>query len=199
MADDLGGEPIPGVADASAYRHPTRLLTPIRPRKRGRFHQIYGACQRPSRSRLLREPARRARSPAFLRSASTAPGLCMAPLASITPPLVGPRTVGPRRGGTDADTQHPGWRDPIGQGDNRHVIANLVQSWAKDIRQHRPEIGEHLAKNFGDNMFGGEFVFSVSREFVRQCRTPLLVMPGDDPPHPRSARKLSTSHPMSRH
>jgi len=79
------------------------------------------------------------------------------------------------------------------------VIANLVQSWAKDIRQHRPEVGEHLAKNFGDNMFGGEFVFSVSREFVRQCRTPLLVMPGDDPPHPRSARKLSTSHPMSRH
>src|SRR5215472_8109644 len=29
MADDLGGEPIPGVAGASAYRHPTRLLTPI--------------------------------------------------------------------------------------------------------------------------------------------------------------------------
>jgi hypothetical protein len=33
-------------------------------------------------------------------------------------------------------------------------------------------------------MFGGDFVFSVSREFVRQCNTPLLVMPGDDSPHP---------------
>ena len=29
------------------------------------------------------------------------------------------------------------------------------------------------------------FVFSVTREFVRQCETPLLVMPGDDPPHPK--------------
>jgi hypothetical protein len=34
-------------------------------------------------------------------------------------------------------------------------------------------------------MFGGDFVFSVSRHFVRQCETPLLVMPGDDPPHPQ--------------
>ena len=33
MADDLGGEPIPGVAVASACGHPTRLLTSIRPRK----------------------------------------------------------------------------------------------------------------------------------------------------------------------
>jgi hypothetical protein len=33
-------------------------------------------------------------------------------------------------------------------------------------------------------MFGGEFVFSVSREFVRGCRTPLLVLPGNDAFHP---------------
>jgi hypothetical protein len=30
-------------------------------------------------------------------------------------------------------------------------------------------------------MFGGDFVFRVSREFVRQCKIPMLVMPGDDP------------------
>src|SRR5215469_722834 len=30
MADDLGGEPIPGVAGASTCRHPIRLLTPMR-------------------------------------------------------------------------------------------------------------------------------------------------------------------------
>jgi hypothetical protein len=33
-------------------------------------------------------------------------------------------------------------------------------------------------------MFGGDFVFSVSREFVRRCRTPLLLQPGSDKPHP---------------
>jgi pimeloyl-ACP methyl ester carboxylesterase len=75
-------------------------------------------------------------------------------------------------------------QNPIGHADNREVFANLVESWAKDIRTERPEIGEHVLKNFGDNMFGGDFVFSVNREFVRQCKTPLLVMPGDDPPHP---------------
>src|ERR1700730_11194338 len=35
MADDLGREPVPAVAGASGYRHPTRLITPAPPRKRG--------------------------------------------------------------------------------------------------------------------------------------------------------------------
>lgn len=81
-------------------------------------------------------------------------------------------------------------QNPIGHADNRDVFANLVKTWAKDIREQRREVDEHVLNNFGDNMFGdnmfgGDFVFSVSREFVRQCKTPLLVMPGDDPPHPQ--------------
>ena len=43
MADDLGREPIPGVAGASGCPHPTRLLTPIRSRKRCKARQVYGA------------------------------------------------------------------------------------------------------------------------------------------------------------
>jgi pimeloyl-ACP methyl ester carboxylesterase len=75
-------------------------------------------------------------------------------------------------------------QNPIGHADNRDVFANLVQSWAIGLRDQHREVEEHVLKNFGDNMFGGDFVFSVSREFVRECKTPLLVMPGDDPPHP---------------
>lgn len=30
----------------------------------------------------------------------------------------------------------------------------------------------------------GDFVFSVSRDFVRRCRIPLLLQPGTDVPHP---------------
>jgi hypothetical protein len=41
-----------------------------------------------------------------------------------------------------------------------------------------------IIRKFGHNMFGGDFVFSVSREFVRRCRTPLLLQPGGDKPHP---------------
>jgi len=29
-----------------------------------------------------------------------------------------------------------------------------------------------------------DFVYSVSRDFVRSCQTPVLVMPDDSPPHP---------------
>jgi pimeloyl-ACP methyl ester carboxylesterase len=76
-------------------------------------------------------------------------------------------------------------QNPIGHADNRDVFQNLVQSWAKGIREERPDIGMRVFNKFGDNMFGGDFVFSVSREFVRRCKVPLLVMPGDDPPHPR--------------
>ena len=32
--------------------------------------------------------------------------------------------------------------------------------------------------------FGGDFVFSVSRDFVRRCSVPLLLQPGTDKPHP---------------
>ena len=33
-------------------------------------------------------------------------------------------------------------------------------------------------------MFGGDFIFSVTREFVRGCTIPTLLMPGDDVVHP---------------
>ncbi len=45
-------------------------------------------------------------------------------------------------------------------------------------------MSEDVVRKFGHNMFGGDFVFSASREFVRRCRTPLLLQPGSDKPHP---------------
>ena len=32
-------------------------------------------------------------------------------------------------------------------------------------------------------MFGGDFIFSVTREFVRDCEIPMLLMPGNDMVH----------------
>src|SRR3981081_2595784 len=43
MTDDLGREPIPGVAGATGYPHPTRLLIPIGSRKRSKPRQVDGA------------------------------------------------------------------------------------------------------------------------------------------------------------
>ena len=45
MADDLDREPISGVAGVSGCPHPTRLLTPICSRKRGKARQVDGAVE----------------------------------------------------------------------------------------------------------------------------------------------------------
>jgi hypothetical protein len=45
-------------------------------------------------------------------------------------------------------------------------------------------------------MFGGDFVFSVDRDFVRACPVPLLVLAGNDEFHPRAvAREIAELAP----
>src|SRR5262244_2758788 len=61
MADNLGREPIPGVAGASGCPHPTQLSIPMRWRNRGKARQVGGAfrgAEDPSviRSHLFRGP-----------------------------------------------------------------------------------------------------------------------------------------------
>jgi hypothetical protein len=52
------------------------------------------------------------------------------------------------------------------------------------VRARDVSISEATIQSFGRNMFGQDFVFSVTRDFVRNCRTPLLLQPGTDKPHP---------------
>jgi len=42
---------------------------------------------------------------------------------------------------------------------------------------------------FCQNMHGGDFVFSVSRDFVRTVKTPMLVLPGSDLFHPEAVAR----------
>ena len=57
--------------------------------------------------------------------------------------------------------------------------------WADEQRARRPELDAAALQAFGRNMWGGAFVFNVSRDFVRSCHTPALVLPGNDTAHPR--------------
>src|SRR5215831_10211704 len=54
VPDDLGWEPIPGVAGASGCPHPTRLPTPICSRKCGNARQVDGASMTICRSPGMR-------------------------------------------------------------------------------------------------------------------------------------------------
>ena len=76
-------------------------------------------------------------------------------------------------------------QNPIGiSNGNRPAFRDMFDDWANELQRQRPEIDAAQLRAFGKRMFGGEFVFSVSREVVRQCRAPLLVLAGDDNFHP---------------
>ena len=75
-------------------------------------------------------------------------------------------------------------QNPIGLHDNRATWDEAVSGFEKTMLERDPALTKEIIRSFGHNMFGGEFVFSVSREFVRDCHTPLLLQPGSDTPHP---------------
>lgn len=78
-------------------------------------------------------------------------------------------------------------QNPIGLSNgNRKAFIAMFDGWAEALRAGRGDVTEEAAAAFRENMFGGEFVFSVSRDFVRSCPVPLLVLPGNDEFHPRA-------------
>ena len=51
-------------------------------------------------------------------------------------------------------------------------------------RKSRSDAG--ALESLRQSMFGGDFVFSVDRDFVRSSTTPFLVLSGNDEFHPRA-------------
>ena len=51
--------------------------------------------------------------------------------------------------------------------------------------KRRPEITMETVEKFLTKMFrtNADFVFTVTRDFVRNCQTPVLVLPDDSPAH----------------
>jgi pimeloyl-ACP methyl ester carboxylesterase len=77
-------------------------------------------------------------------------------------------------------------QNPIGlSADNRASFEAMFDGWARELAPDHPETDESTWASFREAMFGGDFVFSVSRDFVRGCPVPLLVLPGGDAFHPR--------------
>jgi len=58
------------------------------------------------------------------------------------------------------------------------------EAWAREQRAARPDVDTAAIASFHQNMWHGEFVFSVSRDAVRHCAVPNLLLPGSDKPHP---------------
>lgn len=78
-------------------------------------------------------------------------------------------------------------QNPIGLNNgNRPKFYAMFDEWAAEMPGTHPEMDAAAAAGFRERMFSGSFVFSVDRDYMRSCRTPLLVMPGDDDFHPRA-------------
>jgi pimeloyl-ACP methyl ester carboxylesterase len=75
---------------------------------------------------------------------------------------------------------------PIGhRPENPDVMYNSGLDWAKELRARRPEVTMDTIGMYLHNLYRArpDFVYSVSRDFVRNCPTPMLVLPDDTPAH----------------
>src|SRR5207237_4809972 len=63
---------------------------------------------------------------------------------------------------------------------------NNIKGWGPALCERRPDVRMDLIHDFLTSMYAdrADFVFTVSRDFVRSIRTPLLIAPDDVPAHP---------------
>src|SRR4051812_27711075 len=63
---------------------------------------------------------------------------------------------------------------------------NNMKGWGPQLVKRRPEISMETVDKFLTKMYrtDPDFVFTVTRDFVRNCKTPVLILPDDIPAHP---------------
>ena len=61
-----------------------------------------------------------------------------------------------------------------------------MKGWGPELVKHRSDITMEMVDKFLTKMYrtNADFVFTVTRDFVRSCRTPVLILPDDIPAHP---------------
>ncbi|MEK9671245.1 MAG: alpha/beta hydrolase [Rhodospirillaceae bacterium] len=67
-------------------------------------------------------------------------------------------------------------------------VKNALENWAPEFLKQHPDVTPAMVDQFLDTMYTqrADFVFTVDRDFVRGCQTPVLVLPDDIPAHPYS-------------
>jgi pimeloyl-ACP methyl ester carboxylesterase len=61
-----------------------------------------------------------------------------------------------------------------------------IAGWGPALCARRPDIPMATVEGFLNKMYRSnpDFVFTVTRDFVRNCQTPVLILPDDVPAHP---------------
>jgi pimeloyl-ACP methyl ester carboxylesterase len=63
---------------------------------------------------------------------------------------------------------------------------NNMKGWGPQLIARRPDLTMEMVDKFLTKMYrtNPDFVFTVNRDFVRNCQTPVLILPDDIPAHP---------------
>jgi pimeloyl-ACP methyl ester carboxylesterase len=63
---------------------------------------------------------------------------------------------------------------------------NNMKGWGPELVKRRPDITMDMVDKFLTKMYrtNADFVFTVTRDFVRNCQTPVLILPDDVEAHP---------------
>jgi pimeloyl-ACP methyl ester carboxylesterase len=63
---------------------------------------------------------------------------------------------------------------------------NNMKGWGPALTARRPDVTMDMVDRFLTRMYrtNADFVFTVTRDFVRSCQTPVLILPDDVPAHP---------------
>ena len=58
--------------------------------------------------------------------------------------------------------------------------------WAPELLAQRPDLNQDTIDKYLHNLYrvNPDFLYSVSRDVIRKCQTPILVLPDDVPSHP---------------
>ena len=66
------------------------------------------------------------------------------------------------------------------------MYRHSTDNWLPDFKKRRPEVSQDTIDKYFHSLWREQpdFLYSVPREFIKNCRTPILVLPDDTPSHP---------------
>jgi pimeloyl-ACP methyl ester carboxylesterase len=77
------------------------------------------------------------------------------------------------------------WAQPIGRVGPMKPRPPRFNDWINGLKKDHPELTEAMADAIYRNMYEPDFIYCADREFAKNCKTPSLLLAGNDDAHPR--------------